>query len=139
MIDRRHFLQLSGGAFVLPATGLGAVAEGLSGTATDRVIVFNTEYAECRSFAREALASGGTSVALTGEIGIGERLELYRSLLATPKTVLGMTTGENAFQIGMLAADAFHEQLVVETTAASAGQGPVSWVLAPVRERSIKA
>ncbi len=135
MIDRRHFLRLSGGALLLPATGLSALAAGLSGRAADRVIVFNSEYAECWSFAREALTEGDAVIALAGDIAVTERLELYRSLLATPKTVLGMTTEENAFQIGMLARDAFHEQLELETTAAPAGQGPVSWLLTPVRER----
>ena len=139
MINRRHFLQMSSGALVLPATGLSALAAGLSGAAADRLIVFNSEYAECRSFAREALAEGDKVIALEGEIAVGERLKLYRSLLATPKTVIGMTSEENAFQIGMLARDAYHEQLVLETTAASVGQGPVSWLLAPVRERARQA
>ena len=139
MIKRRHFLQMSSGALVLPATGIGALAAGLGGAAADRLIVFNSQYAECRSFAREAPAEGDTVLALDGDITVGERLELYRSLLATPKTVIGMTSEENAFQIGMLARDAFHEQLVLETGAASAGQGPVSWMVSPVRERTRQA
>ncbi len=130
MINRRHFLEMSSGVLVLPATGLGALAT--VGEPADRLIVYNAEYADCRRFAREALGAGGTAVALSGDIGLRERMELYRTLLETPRTVLGMTTDENAFRIGMLARDAFHEQLVHET----AGQRPVSWLVTPVRERA---
>ena len=137
MINRRRFIQAGTGALLVPGSALRASAAASAGE-SGRIVVYNAEYAECRAFAEETLTSADSAVQLNGDIGTHERSALRDRLLTTPSVMIGMTTEENAFQITLLAADAFHHELLIDkqSIAVAPGEALVTWMVSPVTERA---
>ena len=136
MIDRREMLKLGTGS-ILAFQAAPLIARTISNAdAAERIVVFNEDYEEGRAFAREVLSEGGQPFAVAGAIEPRRRDNLYRRLLDMPTVLVGLTTEENAFQIKMLAGDAFHFEVSRQVRAAKTEDRPslVAWVIAPVRE-----
>ncbi|WP_428097822.1 hypothetical protein [Candidatus Rariloculus sp.] len=136
MIDRREILKLgTGSIFEMQSASL--MARTVAGAdALDRIVVVNDDYVEGRTFAREASTAGSEVIAITGTIEPRRRNELNRRLRTKPAIIVGLTTEENAFQLGMAASDAFHHQLTREsyTVETHCGDLLAAWAIGPVSE-----
>ena len=136
MIDRRDVLKLGTASVLATQAATLAAKAAAGGVQIGRIVVFNDEFAAARSFASDAAQNGAAQFAISGELAPERRQALYKQLMKRPTVVVGLTTEDNAFQIKMLAGDAFHFEASRAELAhkTETGEQLVEWVIAPVSE-----
>ncbi len=136
MIDRRELLKLGTASVTATQAATFAAQAAARRIELDRIVVFNADCAEGRSFAEDAALEGAQRIAITGELAPAIRQKLYTRLRSRPTVLVGLTTENNAFQCRMLGGDAFHFEAsrTVIADRSDTGERLVEWIIVPVAE-----